>query len=193
MAHSGQSHSQRHLRARGHLTYLQYIRLVKNMWEKSNPQVPLVSTGDRENAVYPSILHALDLRTTRENEPKPRFRETIEDGDNNTYVIFGQRFDNIVSFTAITESDPELADEIIESFEDFMQGLIPALKQAGISELVYNRRYPDTETDRTGKGIVSRSVSYRVTTEKVTSVNIASYLNDISLSIETNTEQDLDL
>lgn len=157
------------LRAQGNLNYIQFLQLLQKMWLDAHPDVPLVAQGGKEFSKYPVMTYRLDLRRTIQNEPKPRMREQIitSPGEQNL-IIFGQRFQNVVTFTAFTNSNPQLAEELIEVFEDFMIEFTPVFKALGLSELLYARRLPDTDGSRgKGLGIVERSVSYMVTTEKV--------------------------
>lgn len=158
------------LRARGNLTYIQFIKLVKNLWAQAHPDIPIIPTGDDERAVYPSIMYGLELRKSHASDPKMRFREMVYDADKQPYLVSGQKFDNVVSFTAITEKEPELAEEVIEVFEDFMIEMTPIFKEMGVSEILYSRRYADSEESRAGEGVVKRKVAYLVRLEKIVSV-----------------------
>lgn len=164
----GRHTRERNLRARDSMSYLQFVRLVTNLWGQAHPDVPIIPTGGSQDADYPCILYGLELRQTHRSDPKMRLREVIND-EGEAYVVSGQRFQNVVSFTAVTESDPVLCEEIIETFEDFMLEMTPVLKEAGASELVYSRRYADDEDSRAGQGVVKRKVAYLLTTERVAS------------------------
>lgn len=171
------------LRARGSLTYLEFIRLVKSIWEDGHPDIPILPTGGENTAVYPCILYGLELRTAHRDDPKPRrFREISDKDAESSIITTSQRFDNIVSFVAVAERDPILAEEIIEAFEDFMTEITPVLKELGASEIVYSRRYPDSEQGRQGEGVAMRKVAYKLTTEKVVATEIEK-LEAISISI----------
>lgn len=157
------------LRARGNLGYIQFLQLLQKMWSDAHPEVPLVAQGGKEFSDYPVITYRLDLRKPLANEPKFRYREQVitAPGEPNL-IIFGQRFQNVVTFTAWTNDDPYLADELIEVFEDFMMEFTPVFKKLGLSEILYARRLPDENGARgKGLGIVERSVSYLVTIEKI--------------------------
>ena len=218
----------------GNLTYLDFIRLVKMLWEQSYPLYPILPMSiNRESSVsyadstnvwkaktvgdtglynqtvnigasassgvsdvasapndtvpgvgeYPAIIgYHLELRKSHTTEPKPRMRQNIVSPGNNHYTIYGQRFQNIVGFTAMckvgtfqgpngetTRDDLDasvLCDQVIEAFEDFMIEYTPILKAAGASELVYSRRLADSEINRAGNDIHKRTVTYMLTTEK---------------------------
>jgi len=121
-------------------------------------------------------VYGLELRKTHTTEPKPRTRASVS----RDVVVFGQRFQNIVSFTVITEADggiekgasarysgPEVADNIMEIFEDFMLEHTPVFKRLGASEFIYSRRLSDSEENRDSTDICKRTVTYMLTTEKL--------------------------
>jgi hypothetical protein len=158
----------RHLRAKGSLTYLEFIKLVDTLWEAAHPDVPFQASGSNIDAVYPVVTYDLQLRKPHPSEPKVRFREEIRTPrDKDAIVIGGQRYQNLVNFSVTTEKNPELAEALIEAFEDFILEFTPVFKQLGLSEIVYARRLPDAEQSRRSEGIEIRTVSYLVTTEKV--------------------------
>lgn len=158
----------RHLRAKGNLDYLQFIKLVDTLWEAAHPDVPFQASGSNVDAVYPVVTYDLQLRKPHPSEPKVRFREEVRTPNNrDAIVIGGQRYQNLVNFSVTTEKNPELAEVLIEAFEDFMLEFTPVFKQLGLSEIVYARRLPDAEQSRRSEGIEIRTVSYLVTTEKV--------------------------
>lgn len=87
-----------------------------------------------------------------------RYRDKALGDDGKYYIIEAQRFQNVVSFTTIVEADAgkldgseqryagaEVADRIIDIFEDFMLEYTPVFKKLGASEFVYARRISDTE------------------------------------------------
>lgn len=204
----------------GTLSYLEFILMVKKIWEDSHPKIPMFpysanreafssysfsgdsanitssvsNPGDNPNFTgtsaldeYPAIVgYSLELRKAHTTEPKPRMRQNVI---NNEYTIYGQKFQNIISFTIMskvgtfqgddcttTRDDLDaavLCDEIIEAFEDFMLEFTPIFKAAGASDLVYSRRLSDSEINRDGKDVHKRTVTYMLTTEKVFAIKNA--------------------
>jgi len=170
------------LQASGNLTYLEFIAVVKSLWENAYPDIKIKPTQSGAYADYPVIVYGLELRKAHTSEPKPRTRTTQTNKD---VVVFGQRFQNIVSFTVITEanagakqgsaarySGPEVADNIMEIFEDFMLEHTPVFKRLGASEFVYSRRLSDSEENRDSTDICKRTVTYMLTTEKLFAQNV---------------------
>lgn len=114
----------------GNLSYLDFIGLVKKMWEESYPAIPIlplsinretsvtykdnggtdVTSGDLSSAPsstfvgldeFPAIIgYHLELRKAHTTEPKPRMRQNVL---SNTVTIYGQRFQNIVGFTVMSK------------------------------------------------------------------------------------------
>jgi len=214
----------------GTLSYLEFILMVKKIWEDSHPKIPMFpysanreafssygssttfdssgnptstsintsttvsDSADNPNATgtsaldeFPAIVgYSLELRKAHTTEPKPRMRQNVI---NNEYTIYGQKFQNIISFTIMskvgtfqgedtttTRDDLDaavLCDEIIEAFEDFMLEFTPIFKAAGASDLVYSRRLSDSEINRDGKDVHKRTVTYMLTTEKVFAIKNA--------------------
>jgi len=118
----------------------------------------------------------------------------------NQFTIYGQKFQNIISFSVMSKigtlqgDDPSSAnddvdvaimcDQIIEAFEEFMLEYTPIFKAAGASELVYSRRLSDTEINREGKDIHKKTVTYMLTTEKTFAIR-NERIEKISLDIRT--------
>lgn len=182
-----------HLRAEGNLQYLDFIRLVEEMWKQSHPGIPFSAMGGQQHAKYPCIVYSLKLRKTMEQEPKPRReREQIFDTDNRRIIISSQRFQNIIAFTAISENDPRLAEELIEAFEDFMFEYIPVFKRLGLSDIFYSRRLADSDENRNSEDICKRTVTYLIITEKVFQTDVEK-INEIAINIRRYFEQEEEL
>lgn len=185
----------RRLKAEGNLSYLGFIEIVKKLWENSYPDIPIVATFGGNFAHYPCIAYGLELKRAHNQEPKMRYRDKALGDDGKYYIIEAQRFQNVVSFTTIVEADAgkldgseqryagaEVADRIIDIFEDFMLEYTPVFKKLGASEFVYARRISDTEINMDQTDVVKRAVTYLLTTEKisVTAVDkIESILADV--------------
>jgi hypothetical protein len=86
----------------------------------------------------------------------------------NNVIARAQRYENYVSFSVYTESDPYLAETIIEEFENFMDEYTGVFKELGLSEIIYGRRFPDRELNRESEDVCIRAVGYLATVEKVT-------------------------
>jgi hypothetical protein len=112
----------------GNLTYIEFIALVKKLWEESYPNIPIfplsinreitttyndnltidTSVGDLSTAPsstslgldeFPAVIgYHLELRKTHTTEP--RMRQNVL---SNTVTIYGQRFQNIIGFTVMSK------------------------------------------------------------------------------------------
>lgn len=209
----------------GNLTYLEFIALVKKLWEESYPTIPIFPLGiNRETSLtysdentsnsgldkissapdipgleeFPAIIgYSLELRKTHATEPKPRMRQNVL---SNSVTIYGQKYQNIVSFTIMSKSGTlqgsnsnttrddldtaVLCDQIIEAFEDFMLEYTPILKAAGASDLVYSRRLSDSDVDRNQRNLHKRTVTYMLTTEKTFAIK-NERINKIAIDVRT--------
>lgn len=156
------------LKARGALTYLEFVELVKHLWANIHPEIPIFPTQGNNFATYPCISYGLEYRKTIEGESKKRIRHQSMDPAYNNFIARAQRYENYVSFSVYTENDPYLAETIIEEFEDFMDEYTGVFKELGLSEILYGRRFPDRELNRDAKDLCTRAVGYLATVEKVT-------------------------
>lgn len=171
------------LQAAGNLTYLEFIAVVKALWENAYPDIKIQPTANGSYAEYPVIIYSLEIRKTHTSEPKPRTRNTQNVPD---VLVFGQRFQNVISFSILTKADAgtsanalekrysgaQVADNLIEIFEDFMLEHTPVFKRLGASELVYSRRLSDSEINRDNTDIIKRTVTYMLTTEKLIATSV---------------------
>jgi len=206
------------LQSEGNLSYLEFISVVKSLWEESFPNYPIKSSssGDpaftwfNSNYIDPEtgnttgryedtdaiITYSLELRKTHSVEPKPRMRQIA----NRDIYIYGQRFQNIISFTAMApvgkrlgsnknsiqddHDNAYLVESLIEAFEDFMLEYTPIFKKIGASELTYSRRLSDSEINREQKDVHKRTVTYMLTTEKTFAAR-AETVDSVALDVRT--------
>jgi hypothetical protein len=204
------------LQSEGNLSYLEFIATVKSIWEESFPNYPIKSSSSGDpaftwfnpNYMDPEtgqttgryedtdaiITYSLELRKTHSVEPKPRMRQITS----NDVYIYGQRFQNIIAFTAMSPvgkrlgSNPNsidddhdnayLVESLIETFENFMLEYTPIFKKIGASELTYSRRLSDSEVNRDQKDVHKRTVTYMLTTEKTFAAK-ASTVESVALDV----------
>ncbi len=128
------------LRSQSNLSYLQFIRLVERVWAEAHPEIPIVPRGTSDPATYPVMVYHLDSRRAHPSEPKIKYREAIKPEDSNeTSIIAGQRFQNIITFTAVASISSSheghqgvhTAEQLIEVFEDFMLEFTGLFKKCG--------------------------------------------------------------
>lgn len=183
------------LKAEGNLQYPEFIELVRLLWENSYPDIPLVPTYGGKFAQYPCIAYGLELKRAHNQEPKMRYRDKAVGEDGKYYIIEAQRFQNVVSFTVMTEANAgkiagdsdqyvgaAVADRVMEIFEDFMLEYTAVFKRLGASEFVYARRLSDTEINMDQTDVVKRTVTYLLTTEKI-QVSAVDKIEKIALDV----------
>ena len=74
------------IQAAGNLSYLEFISIVKLLWENIHPDIPIVPTQPAQYSTYPCIVYGLELRKSHSTEPKPRSRNVVE----KDIMVFGQ-------------------------------------------------------------------------------------------------------
>lgn len=184
----GSNVPKRPLRASGNLSYLDFIRMVEQVWAEAHPDVPLIAAGLPVDSKYPCIIYSISNRVTHPGEPKPRQAEQpirYDDDATDVLIIYRQRFVNFVKFEAVgkvEQNGAQIVEELIELFEDFMLTYTGVFRERGLSEMTYERRMPDDEQSRPGEGVVTRAVIFRVTTEKIIHV-LESKLREVWASI----------
>lgn len=151
----------------------------------------------------PGTMSGTPFRGTQ--EIKPRFREYVAlFGDYAKQWVIGsdvssaegygaltgylktsaQVFDNLVQYNIWAKSNYEV-EELTEWFEEYMDAYRGMFREAGIVELVFNRRVRDDTTIQMKNGYHVRSVLYYVRTERVR-VEQISPLTRIDLKISVN-------
>jgi hypothetical protein len=162
-----------HLRASGNLTFREMIALIQELWNEGQPDIPLLPTQGKNFAKYPCIVYGIENKTTANSDDKRRHREFVKDQTTGQiYRVVGQVFNHIISFTVITENEPDLAEAIMELFEDFMEEITPVLQKLGISNIWYGRRLSDSDENRDAEDICKRAVVYRIHLERVRQIPV---------------------
>lgn len=177
--------------ARGNLTYLQFIDLLKALWSKANPEVEFVPMGNRE-AFKPEkgyIVYSLESKKAASDNLKPRFMEDVISTDKEEFqgTIYIQKFDYLLEFSAV-HKEPRTAEEILDAFEDFMMIITPELKYSGVQDLYYNRRITDRDQSRFGGDVAYRTVMYLVMLQKML-VAKRQILESVRLDVRTVTNR----
>jgi hypothetical protein len=190
------------LKAAGNISYAEFIDIVKILWDRIYPDIDIVPVSSGKYAKYPCISYGIELKKAHNNEPKPKTRQFIKEV---SQYIYGQRFQNIVAFTVMTRAEAgsisadlpqeqqqvelnyvgaEVADRIIDLFEDFMLEYTPVFKALGASEFVYARRLSDEEINKDQIDTIKRTVTYMLTTEKLMAASVDK-IEKIALDVRT--------
>jgi hypothetical protein len=173
------------LQAKGSMTYLEMIDTIERAWDLSHPEISFGPFSDG-NVYQPDmgyVIYALVERITKQNNTKPRVQYIVDHPDypNKKLGIFSQSFINTVKFTAV-HSNPRIAEEMIESFEDFMFEATAILKEQGLEEIIYGKRVADEHKTRYGEDLAARSIVYLANTQKIVLVDMEK-LESIYLTI----------
>jgi len=177
----------------GSLNYLDFIQIVKKMWEEMYPDIPILPYEQYiDMTVFPAITihHKLELRKPHTMDPKPRMRQQLKDySPSESVTIYGQKFQNIVSFNIIgiksfnQGEDPDatiddldmhyLLEQVAQEFENFMIEYTPIFKAVGASDLVYARRGEDSTIRKEARDLIEKPIMYMLTTEKTFAISNA--------------------
>ena len=152
----------------GNIQYLDFIDMVKLLWEDGHPGIYLVASGNTatSHAENGYITYSKIRRVPKDNNTKPRSVYEGPDELGNDIAVLSQSFINDIKFTAI-HREPRVAEEMLEEFEIFMMEITPLLKMKGIEELLYGQGLADEDNERAGLDLSGRSVLYRVITQMV--------------------------
>ena len=90
------------LQASGNLSYLEFIAVVKSLWENAYPDIKIKPTQSGTYADYPVIVYGLELRKAHTSEPKPRTRTTRR---RHQYRRFGYAWISLESLRSIGEDE----------------------------------------------------------------------------------------
>lgn len=147
--------------ADGSLTFAQFGELVSQTWAKAFPKVPMFPAGTPSDEATATCITWACANRKRMNSAKDRVTDDFigDDGSALTKRIGEYR---CVFEVRISAATPLEANQLIETFERFMSQYTGAFKKAGVRELVYLERLPDS-WERIGSQTVShRTVQYEM-------------------------------
>lgn len=155
-----------------------FIKMVEKVVTKTMKDLSVEFVPDENKTVaispdleldHPMITYKVIYRKP-DNELKPRRREGIEEkgDDDQTRVgeIYGQKFDSIIQFNVFA-SVYDLAEQVMEKFEEAIFTYTGYFKNSGVSELLFEEQATDTNYDIYRQKISVRNLRYRVKTEKL--------------------------
>lgn len=117
-------------------------------------------------------------------EIKPRLREEIEDLDelNNEKrlgQVWGQKFQCILQFNIMSSVYKE-TEEVMKIFEELIFNHTGYFKQNGVAEIVFHKRFTDSDFSNLRETLSVRNLQYEVTIEKLI-VSFADKIKNIEL------------
>lgn len=173
------------LTAFGNIQYRDVIKMIGAMWEGAHPEVIFRRWADNEeyNPEYGYIIYSLVARVPADNNAKPRMHQEYRKSDGVPMTAFIQSFMNQVRFSAM-HRDPDVADEMIEEFEDFMMVAIPVLMKNGVEQIFYLQRNSDQNQSRPSQDMSIASMDWRIFTQKQFHVENA-VIDDFFIRVST--------
>lgn len=190
----------------------EFLLPVTDVSYKAAPQVRPACITWGTVRKEPGTLSGEPFRGTQ--ELKPRHREylavlgdeakrwVVSSNDSNLEALGGlvkfikiraQVFDNLVQYNIWTKSNYE-AEVLTEWFERYMDDYRGMFREAGIVELIFNRRVRDDTLVQMNNGYHVRSVLYYVRTERTSVVSISPIRRinlDVSVSNLVTTVNDM--
>ncbi len=165
-------------------TYTDFIALVGSLWAETHPDIPFqrYSSSDPFDATTGVMVYSRIDRITKDGNSKPAVRREHID-EEGIQLVFTQSFVNIVKF-AFYHRDGAICDQVMEQFEDDMIVWVPAIRRAGIEDVVYQRGYSDEQETRDGIDIDVAAISYRVTTQNLLTIPETT-LEEVFVRVET--------
>jgi len=128
------------------------------------------STDDNNRSLNnPMIMHKV-LKRVPKNEFKPIVREEViqkdDSGVERLGTMYGMRFDCKVQFN-ILASEHEVANQVMERFEDLMISYAGYIKNQGVAEFYFIDQYTDSYYKTLREKLSVRSLVYYVEIEKL--------------------------
>ena len=157
-----------------------FISMVKNIVTKifKDEKVellpwegPRIKIDPQERVDHPYIFFQVINRKPRNNEMKPKYREAVRSVDERgnkirAGIVYGQTMDAIYQFD-IVAGDYELAEQVMNKFEDAMLKYMAYFKAEGVSEMFFHQQFTDENLDVYRQIMSTRSLQYRVSLEKI--------------------------
>lgn len=163
-----------------------FIKMVQSVTRKALKKYNIDFSSDRlkYNVTDPQIHldnPVITYKTVSRvpyKELKPRIRDTVSDMDSNMIGnIYAQKFESVIQFN-IFASVYDLAEEVMDKFEEMMIKYAGFFKQRGVSELVFSEELSDSEYDMFRQIVSVRSIRYKVYTERIYN-NLDEVIDDV--------------
>jgi hypothetical protein len=157
---------------------LDFIKMIDKMVTSLMDDLKVKFIPEEGKVVYlstdqkldnPMITYKLISRKSKK-ESKPRLRETVlENFDNNssrTGEIYGQKFQCHLQFN-VYASVYEVAEQVMDRFEDMMITYAGYFKQNGVGEIFFDEQLTDESFEAIRQTLSIRNFRYYVEIEKV--------------------------
>ena len=143
---------------------------ITNESRESTRQISFMSISSYKKAkdVQTPVIVYRTLGRTPRKEVKPRFRQVINDKENDNRIVnvYGQQFNMTLEFRIIDSSD-ELAEDTMGDLEDLMLTYTGFFMSHGVSHIRFLEQLPDTSIFDE-EDFYIKTLSYLVILEKIT-------------------------
>ena len=159
-------------------TLFDFIKMIDKVITLTMKDLNVEFIPDEGRTVYLSSDFKLDhpiityklLSRKPKGEIKPRFREGFNRTshlDEQVGEIYGQKFKCHLQFD-IFASVYEVAEQVMERFEDMMITYAGYFKRNGVAELLFDQQFTDEHFETMRQTLSIRNISYYVEIEKLT-------------------------
>lgn len=172
-------HDSRTLKADKSATLFDFIKMIDKLVTLTMKDLEVNFIPDEGKTVYlsndqrldtPMITYKLKERKPK-GELKPRFRENFKESKNGIESrvgeVYGQKFKCHIQFD-IFASVYEVAEQVMERFEELMITYAGYFKKNGIAEIIFDKQFTDETFESMRQTLSIRSISYYVEVEKLT-------------------------
>lgn len=172
-------HDSRILKAEKSASLFDFIKMIDKLVTITMKDLDVQFIPDEGKIVYlsndqplnkPFITYKLISRKPK-GEIKPRFREDFKESKNGETgrvgEIYGQKFKCHVQFN-IFASVYEVAEQVMERFEELMITYAGYFKKNGVAELLFDQQFTDQTFETMRQTLSIRNISYYVEVEKLT-------------------------
>lgn len=167
------------LTAEGNASLFDLIKMIDKLVKiaMKDLDVQFVPDEDRTPIATPEIhidspyITYKVIERAPKGELKPRVRQQIEEKSHDSNEarvgqVYGQKFASILQFD-IFASVYDVAEQVMERFEELLFIYAGYFKRKGISEIYFKKQYTDSYYDIYRQHVSIRSIQYYVETEKL--------------------------
>lgn len=160
-------------------TLFDFIKMIDKLVSITMKDLGVKFIPDEGKIVYlsndlkldsPIITYKLISRKPK-GEIKPRFREGFQESkdskEGRVGEIYGQKFKCHIQFN-IFASVYEVAEQVMERFEELMVTYAGYFKKNGVAELLFDQQFTDQSFEAMRETLSIRNISYYVEVEKLT-------------------------
>lgn len=177
--------------ANGNISFVAFANMIADMWNEAHEDIPFYQEGSANSDVsYPVIVwkNAGRSPVVEETGHRKKLIETVTDE-------FGEyAYTKRIGVTrntfrvTVKATDPDVADQIIEMLEDFVEEVTGALMKLGIKRVMYAGRVDLDPTKDQGKTLNHRRSEWVVHEQRTTVVK-ESTIQEVEMRLRAVTEE----